>query len=673
MLTGLQAISMSNSNNILQGLSSSIFDNETKFEREQSFGKRLMVTAWAVEILAASIGLIIAAMMAWDAYNNSEIKTFSTAINALLGALPFLLIAIIEPTKIPLASGLYRVKSVGWKFLIALSLIGLTAVTFETLFTGLERQVTNITSTIKQGKTEITNKTEDVALINAWLEKNENLDITRQTDDLKKQLQDNISIFSKNKENTKAQYEDLKSNLTSRRDESNAQLLAIEVQKSEERKKRLSVFEQRVISAREKLDNKNNEKLRFENSSNFLVTDGSNDPQITILKDQIKEKELEIENVDSLLKSNERNQIIKAQIILNREPDGRLGERTLGGFESWRSDRNSEIQSLRNEISERLNFINQRALENKNESIEKLNLLTSELKALEVLLSSAETELNNAQIEENRGISETPAEALIRQDLKEMDQTQRRMDEDFKNSISELQSEHEVKQKNLEEEIVRVTADYTAIKKEIPNQKDMREVIEKEIADQRQKLRSKAEESQIYRFAQKWRGYEDILDVKEEDLTVVATIWFGSIALVCATVGTILALIANIMMDPDAFVEKEKLRRNNRFARSIRKLSVAFRKKLLIKPKIVTVEIPVEVEKVVEVEKIVEKIVEKPIREEVDKLVPEIIPIPIFVPNGGDPQTELNKVASHYETINLRVKETFETTARKHEDYEKGK
>ena len=89
-----------------------LFGEESKdqFKKEEQFGKRLYITAWAVEILAALLGLCIAFFMAYDAYYTSEDKDFSTTINAILGALPFILIAIIEPTKIPLAGGLYRVK-----------------------------------------------------------------------------------------------------------------------------------------------------------------------------------------------------------------------------------------------------------------------------------------------------------------------------------------------------------------------------------------------------------------------------------------------------------------------------------------------------------------------------------------------------------------------------------
>ena len=132
-------------------------DNEKKFARERSFGKKLLITAWAVEIMAALLGLLIAFFMSYDAYNNTADQGTSAIFNAILGGLPFLLIAIIEPTKIPLAGGLYKVKHWGWKTLILAALLGLTFVTFETMFTGLERQVENLTEQISRGENKIKN------------------------------------------------------------------------------------------------------------------------------------------------------------------------------------------------------------------------------------------------------------------------------------------------------------------------------------------------------------------------------------------------------------------------------------------------------------------------------------------------------------------------------------
>jgi len=42
----------------------------------------------------------------------------------------------------------------------------------------------------------------------------------------------------------------------------------------------------------------------------------------------------------------------------------------------------------------------------------------------------------------------------------------------------------------------------------------------------------------------------------------------------------------------------------------------------------------------------------------------------VFVPNGGDVDAEVQKVADHYADLNKKVKDSFNQTARKHEDYE---
>ena len=78
----------------------------------------------------------------------------------------------------------------------------------------------------------------------------------------------------------------------------------------------------------------------------------------------------------------------------------------------------------------------------------------------------------------------------------------------------------------------------------------------KKITDINNTLRREAEKNQVYRFAKKWFGKDDILEVKEKELAFISAIWFGSIALSVLIVGTILALISNIMRDPEAFKEK---------------------------------------------------------------------------------------------------------------------
>ena len=58
-------------------------------------------------------------------------------------------------------------------------------------------------------------------------------------------------------------------------------------------------------------------------------------------------------------------------------------------------------------------------------------------------------------------------------------------------------------------------------------------------------------------------GIDDVVEVSKDQLKIVAGIWFGSISLLAATIGTILALISFILRDPQAFEEKQRFRGQN--------------------------------------------------------------------------------------------------------------
>ena len=151
-----------------QGLEG-LFNPKNQFESEADYGKKILKVAWTVEILAALTGLFIAWGQGYDVYYSIDNPTASDLLNAIMGALPFVIIAVIEPTKIPLAGGFYKTKFFGWKMLILASLLGLTIVTFETMFNGLERNLTNVTRQVTDANNKI------LSLGNAIEEKNRKL------------------------------------------------------------------------------------------------------------------------------------------------------------------------------------------------------------------------------------------------------------------------------------------------------------------------------------------------------------------------------------------------------------------------------------------------------------------------------------------------------------------
>ena len=132
-----------------RGLETFLASDDQLFARQERFGQKVYMAAWAVEIIAAITGLFIAWSLGYSAYVTVDNPDAADRARAVGGALPFVIIAIIEPTKIFLASGLYHTKRFWWKFLFLFGLATLTFVTFETMYNGLTQFNVNVTAEIR--------------------------------------------------------------------------------------------------------------------------------------------------------------------------------------------------------------------------------------------------------------------------------------------------------------------------------------------------------------------------------------------------------------------------------------------------------------------------------------------------------------------------------------------
>ena len=68
-------------------------------------------------------------------------------------------------------------------------MLGLTFVTFETMFTGLERQVENLTEQISRGENKIKNIEDDIVVKKQKILEIEALSIEKQTEDYIQQIE----------------------------------------------------------------------------------------------------------------------------------------------------------------------------------------------------------------------------------------------------------------------------------------------------------------------------------------------------------------------------------------------------------------------------------------------------------------------------------------------------
>ena len=110
------------------------------------YRKTLIKFAWAIEIIVATVGLTIAAFLYMRALDGSEdISTATTwteklteNIDGVIVSLAFVVVSVVELTKIPLATAFYYAAKARWKitFIVALILINIS--TFETIIQGFE-------------------------------------------------------------------------------------------------------------------------------------------------------------------------------------------------------------------------------------------------------------------------------------------------------------------------------------------------------------------------------------------------------------------------------------------------------------------------------------------------------------------------------------------------------
>ena len=121
-----------------------------------NMGKGLVRFAWGVEILAVIIGLLISLMVSVSVYRelSSSVNGFRFAdiSSIMVAGLPFVLVAVVELCKIPLATAMMFAKHHGWRLAFLIFVLLLSIITFETMLNGFERNFSNLTLSIDEQK-----------------------------------------------------------------------------------------------------------------------------------------------------------------------------------------------------------------------------------------------------------------------------------------------------------------------------------------------------------------------------------------------------------------------------------------------------------------------------------------------------------------------------------------
>jgi hypothetical protein len=123
-----------------------------------STGTKLIYFAWAIEITVAIVGLSIAYLF-YKTGGQTGLKIEEVAndvgADAVIVALSFIVVAIMELTKIPLATALYYSAKTSFTVLFFLALLAVNVSTFETIIQGFELNYNNRSKNVLNEKSKL--------------------------------------------------------------------------------------------------------------------------------------------------------------------------------------------------------------------------------------------------------------------------------------------------------------------------------------------------------------------------------------------------------------------------------------------------------------------------------------------------------------------------------------
>jgi hypothetical protein len=584
--------------------------DETQVELNKKYGKRLVGIAWAIEVVAASIGLFIgfntanSSIAYYAELENSSALTGDAFSNVFIGAAPFVIIAAVELTKIPLVLGFYRIRDMLWRSLFLFTLVCLIFVTFETMFNGLERSFTvNEDSVAKPRRALIAqqNSLKDIELRIAEVQ-------VRTSEDIDQEYAEKI---------------------ISELDERAKNLEKASVQKTAD-----------IALIRDRQNTLTEQSLSLASVGGLGKKVSRERADLDQLKNSFIESESKLKDRhdDYLIEVNTRLQNLDSEETLAINSKGLFASASQikKGFESKRqvyiNERKKRIDSFQSQLSKLSNDY----LRDKNAIEDRLASAEKALQASEAdssgLLQRNQDQLNRQMQSINEEYTRTQREIMDRSD--DRIQAINRQ----KNNIIEIQKSRELSLPVLETKVL-----------------ELRQAI----VNLEEQINTAARGNQIYRITQMFYGHDNASQVTKDELKVVAYTWFGSIAFIAASVGAILALAGFILQDPEAYRKKPKPvflaireflaayiaafknRRVGVVRNSIRAMAISVRR-FIKSPRLRFVEIKVP-EVVIEEVPGPEKIVFKEVPKEIIRK--EIVYVPLYSVNEGtvlkeEPQDE---------------------------------
>lgn len=545
-----------------------------KSVEKQSLGRRLICFAWLVEVFAVLTGLLIALIIGYDSFmqmsqatNYKEYEVYSQVIIAVL---PFIVIAMLELSKIPLAQAAYMKGNP----LFYAALVILAVITFETMINGLERSFTGQTYSVDSKLRE---------LESYKLEKEA---VTNQLDSMTK-YNSRVDISAKltdEYEQARREHQNRLTPIEREISELNSSMADVGIEKQN---KELSLISKRKAELKQEYQNELEEiKKEYKEARNKMS--GNTKFQVKHIDEQILAAKKEISSL-----KNEKEKRVKSD-------SGFFNKKS-----TIREPFNKKIITLERKVT----VLNEKK---------------------EKLIIKSDDESLATKYQKSRGALKARSQSMLSEQSKKEDSIHKEI------SLVMGENKRLLSKKILRLEIVKkgLMDRFSEIEREIGGKKEIYvRRYEREDSDKLQKegrlvelesgisqakddINKAVSKVQIYRLAQNWYGKDSAADLSRTEVANIATIWFGSLAFIIATMGIILAL-AGEMVRSDRNPKRVSIRfllrkvyyglrqraapgRPARKYLGIRKvLAAIYKKKARTKIKLIEKEVPLEVEKII--------------------------------------------------------------------------
>ena len=593
---------------------------ETIEAQRQKIGKQLYVAAWIVEVLAASLGLALAVIMLLAAkddllqQNNNAFSSGDT-FTIYLAGLPFLAIAVVELLKIPFAAACYFSTTKLTKIIFGFCLFLVSILTFETFLFGLEQNSYVRLMAINEIKDKQTNHKKErkdlEEIANQLRSRGTKADIERENkkalgiinteeeeeirriDKLIEEFQVPVDLAKNDlKTDRKNIHKDIKEN----------KVLIRDLQK-----------QLRDIQSQSEIDTKKEEKFeKFRETSidhekdSYLSKKKSNQKSLEQTKAKIGELETKIQEKCKWYTSFDCTPLkdeLKKQRNKKTELETKVNISLAGKIDKFNNDYNQAIKESRQKRLDQ----KRKDEETWKEKIKKQEQNLADLKNKHQDLISKLHNFNQTEVFQKAQKQKDKLKAEKEEKRNIYGQKRR----DQKLERNKLIAEYNDKENNLRE-----------------NEKKQNELKDK-ITKLENKFDREARGNQFYRFAMIFiPGIQSPSDVTNQHISLVAQVWFISLAGIIAWMGTLLAFASFVVRygpsSSEAKIAKAAAKAEKATAKAAVKAANAKSSKLRRCFRLLFIEARkyIRQPKIKEIEKVVEKIVEVEKEIVVEKIVP---------------------------------------------------